>query len=115
MELTTTVKNIRISPRKARIVAAAVKDLPLEAAIEQLPFLVKKAGRPVLKALKATVADAVKNRKIEEGKLRLKNILVDEGLKMKRRDTSHGARFGGGTIQKRAAHIKVILTTNDQN
>ncbi|MCL4397820.1 50S ribosomal protein L22 [Patescibacteria group bacterium] len=105
MEFTATAKNIRVAPRKARLVASVVKGMPATMAMNKLQFLAKSASTPIAKVIKSAVANA-------KGKenLMVKNILVDEGIKMKRRDTSHGARFGGGVINKKASHIKVVLT-----
>ena len=105
MEFTAVSKSIRISPRKVRMVVNAVKKLTPIVAIEKLRYLAKSSSLPVLKALKSAIA----NSKLKIEDLRIKNILVDEGMRMKRRDTSH--RPGKeGLIQKRTSHIKVILT-----
>ena len=105
MEFIALSKSIRISPRKVRMVVDAVKKLAPIVAIEKLQFLAKSSSLPVLKALQSAVA----NSKLKIEDLKIKNILVDEGTRMKRRDTSH--RPGKeGLIQKRTSHIKVILT-----
>lgn len=104
MEIYALSKNVKVSPRKMRLVADAVKGLSATEAINKLGFLAKSASLPLIKTIKSALANGKNNN------LRIKNILVDEGLKMKRRDTSHGARFGGGVITKKASHIKVILT-----
>lgn len=105
MEVTARSKAVRISPRKIREVASAAKKLSVNDALAKLPFSTKNGAREILKALESAVANA----KQETSKLTIKNILVDEGLKMKRRDKSHGARYGGGVIQKRTSNITVIL------
>lgn len=102
--------NVRVSPRKLRLVADAVKKLSVASALEKLPFLAKSGAEPVLKTLKSAIANATHNLKLKIEDLKIQNILVDEGTKMKRRDMSHGARFGGGVITKRTGHIKVILS-----
>lgn len=109
MEIKAIAKNVRISPRKARMVADAIKKLSLVHALEKLHFLAKKGSEPIYSTLQSALANAVNNQKLKKEDLKLKNILVDEGLKMKRRDMSHGARFGGGVIAKRTSHITVIL------
>ena len=104
MEFTALSKSIRISPRKVRMVVAVVKKLTPAVAIEKLRYLAKSSSLPVLKALQSAIA----NSKLKIEDLKIKNILVDEGMRMKRRDTSH--RPGKeGLIQKRTSHIKVIL------
>lgn len=83
--------------------------MSLTRAMDQLEILAKKGAKPILKTLKSAIANATNNKKLKMEDLKIKNILIDEGLKMKRRDMSHGARYGGGMIQKRTSHIKVIL------
>lgn len=98
-------KSVRISPRKVRVVSDVVKKMSVAEAISKLPFSTKNGAREILKTLKSAMANSSK----EIEKLSIKNILVDEGMKMKRRDKSHGARYGGGVIQKRTSNITVIL------
>lgn len=113
MEIIAIARNVRISPRKARVMAAVVKKLPLAQAKDYLETWTKKGTRPIRTVLDSAIANATNNQKLKKEDLMIKNILVDEGLRMKRQDTSHGARFGGGVIQKRTSHIKVILTDED--
>lgn len=104
MQFTATSKFVRVSPRKLRGIAAVVKQQSLTQAVEKLEFLAKSGSRPLLKTLKSALANA-KDAK----ELKIQNILIDEGVKMKRRDTSH--RPGReGIIQKRTSYIKVFLT-----
>lgn len=110
MQFFATAKSVRISPRKVRIVADAIKKLNLTVASEKLKFLSKSAAEPIYKALRSAVANATQNGKVQERDLKIENILVDEGTRMKRRDTSHRASRDSGTIQKRVSHIKIILT-----
>jgi len=108
MEFIAQSKNVRISPRKTRLVAAAVKKLSPAQAVEKLAFTARSASQPILKTLKSAMANAQGSGKVKMEELKIKNILIDEGLKMKRRDTSH--RPGReGLIQKRASHITVVL------
>lgn len=103
MEYTALAKNVRVTPRKMRMVADAVRGLSTDVAINKLNFLAKSATMPILKTIKSALANSKKEN------LKIKNIIIDEGFKMKRRDTSHGARFGGGTLTKQTSHVKVIL------
>src|SRR5574340_1582720 len=103
MDFIALSKYVRISPRKARDVANVVKKLPVGVALDRLPILAKSGALPILKTLKSAVA----NSKLTAPELTIKNILIDEGVRMKRQDTSH--RPGrGGIIQKKTSHIKVI-------
>ena len=104
MEYIALSKNDRVSPRKVRLVAEAIKGLTPSDALTRLDFLAKSAASPIAKTIKSALANG------KNADLKIKNILVNEGVKMKRRDTSHGARFGGGVITKKSSHIKVVLT-----
>lgn len=109
MEFKVQTKYLKIAPRKIRGIATAVKKLPLETALVKLEMLAKRGADPISAALKSAIANAQNKSQVEVGKLKIKNIFVDEGMRMKRRDKSHGARFGGGVIHKRTSHITVIL------
>ncbi len=109
MEFVAKSKNIRVSPRKIRLIVAALKKLPPAKVMEKLTFTARSASLPVLKTLQSAIANATQTGKVKVEDLKIKNILVDEGIKMKRRDTSH--RPGReGLIQKRTSHITVILS-----
>lgn len=109
MEFTVQSKNVRLSPRKARLVANAIKKMSPTQAINKLTFLARSASLPLLKTIQSAIANAQAGGKVKIEDLKIKNILIDEGLKMKRRDTSH--RPGReGLIQKRTSHITVTLT-----
>lgn len=110
MDIIAYTKFIRISPRKLRLVADSIKTMGIEEAISKLPFLEKLAALPILKTIKSAKANAVNNHKIDVKNLRIKNILIEEGARIKRMDKSHGSRFNRGIIQKRLSHIKVVLT-----
>lgn len=110
MEVQAYTKYVKTSPRKLRLVANAVSHLSLDLARSQLSLLDKDSAKPILLTLNSAVANAVKNNGLEEKSLRIKNIIIEEGARIKRMDKSHGARFARGIKQKRMSHIKVILT-----
>lgn len=108
MEYKAISKLVRVSPRKARIVANVVKKFKPGEASEKLQFMAQGVSQPIYKTLRSAVANAIQNGKVKEEDLKIKNILIDEGVRMKRQDTSH--RPGKqGIIQKRTSHITVIL------
>ncbi len=109
MEITAYSKYLKVSPRKMRLVANFAKKLKIDEALIKLPLLHKKSCLPVLKVLKSAIANATNNFGIDKTNLKIKNIIVEEGMRMKRMDRSHGARFNRGLIQKRLSHVRVIL------
>lgn len=110
MEIIAEAKNVRVSPRKVRLVADAISKMPLEMAVARLYLMAKSAAIPIRKVLESALANAVNNGKLSKENLTIKAILVGEGFKMKRRDMRRNAKVDVGLIQKRTSHIKVILT-----
>lgn len=114
MDIIAYSKYLRYSPRKLRLVAKAVKKMKPQEAIAKLPQLEKRAAAPLLATIKSAVANA-KNRNLKEEDLIIKSLIVEEGMRMKRMDKSHGSRFGRGLIHKQLSHIKVILSEKNNN
>lgn len=112
MEIKAQSKYVRVSPRKIRGIATAVKKLSVDEALVKLSKLAKRGAEPLTTTLKSAIANAQNNSKLELSVLKIKNITIDEGMKMKRRDKSHGARYAGGVIVKKTSHITVVLTND---
>jgi large subunit ribosomal protein L22 len=72
-------KYIRISPRKLRLVADAVRGLDLTIALNKLAIVKKRAEQPVTKLLKSALASAEHNYELEKNNLYIKEIRVDDG------------------------------------
>jgi large subunit ribosomal protein L22 len=112
MEYTAKAKYLRISTRKVRLVADAVRPLSVERAIQQLSIMPKRAGSFLKKIIDSAVANAhSKNGKGAEV-LRFSRIDVTEGPSMKRwhavsKGTAHA-------YKKRMTHITVVLTDDEK-
>lgn len=108
-------KYLRGSPRKARLVADEIKGLSVEGAIAKLKLIDKRSATAILKIVQQGLANAKNNLKIANAeKIRISQVFVDEGPRMKRQDKSHGARFDSGIIRKRFYHFKIILETKEE-
>lgn len=110
MEHTAISKNVKMSPRKVRLVANAVKNLDVTTALNKLEVLQKRAAKPVKKTLQSAMANAEVNHGAKRDSLSIKEIKVDEGIRYKR------YRYAGrGRIHpyiRRASHISIILKEN---
>ena len=84
MEAKAIVKNIRISPQKARLVADLVRGNDVESALNTLRFMPKKAARILRKLIESAVANANQNEAIDVDTLYVKKIFVDGGPMLKR-------------------------------
>ena len=102
-------KNIKISPRKLRLMANSIKKMsPIEASIK-LSLTNTKAARILTAALKTVVSVAKNNYNLLPESLKFESIQVDEGPKIKRMDKSHGSHFARGIIMKRHSRLIIIV------
>lgn len=100
-------KNLRISARKARLVARQLRGQFATPTLTELSFEPKKAAFQIAKVLKSAMANATNNAKLEETKLIIKDVVVNEGRDLKRfKPRSRGMAH---PILKKSAHIRVIL------
>lgn len=109
MDQITKVKlnNLRVSPRKVRLVADLIRGMNAAKAQKQLTFLAKKVALPMLKMLNSGLANAKSNFDLEPEKLVIKSIFVNEGSTMKR--WMPRAMGRATQIRKRTSHIEMTL------
>ena len=106
-QITAQLNYLRISPRKVRAVAELLKGLDVDLAQAQLKYLVKKPSRPLLKLLNSAASNAKNNLGLEKHHLYIKEIIVNEGMKLKRyKPKGFGLSM---PIQKKTSHIKIVL------
>ncbi len=107
MEYQATAKYVRVSARKACLVADAIRSLTPEAAINQLALMTKSAAKPLAKVILSALANVKQKGGSVEG-LRFKHIEIMGGPVMKRwHAVSKGQAHG---YKKRMTHIRVVLT-----
>jgi len=104
-----TDKNIKISPRKLRLLAMSIKKLSPQKAAIKLALTNTKAARVLASALKTVVSTAKNNYNLLPESLIFDSIQVDEGPKIKRMDKSHGSHFSRGIIIKRHSRLIIIV------
>lgn len=102
------LSNLRISPRKVRIVADLVRGKTMNQIDTMLSYLPKKSSDPILKLVKSAFSNAkAQNSNIDPEKTIVKSIMVDKGLTMKR---FMPRAFGSATpIRKKSSHVIVVL------
>lgn len=111
MEWNATLKNLRISPRKTRLVADAIRGKSVRDAINILDTIHKKSSLPIKKLLQSAVANAKKQDSVLESHLKVSSIYVDAGMTLKRfRPRAYGRAY---TIRKRSSHVNLTLTELD--
>ncbi|MBI4137532.1 50S ribosomal protein L22 [Candidatus Roizmanbacteria bacterium] len=107
MEIKSQSRFIRITPRKARLVASAIRHLPLDRALATLDRLPKRAASFIKQTIESGIANAENNAKVSKNRLYIKQLTVDEGPRFKRWRAA--ARGVAHPYQKQTSHITVIL------
>ncbi len=107
METRAIARYIRISPRKARLVAHNITGKPVEDALNILKFTPKKAAVQISKVLSSAIANAEQNTSLDIDSLFVKQVRVDEGPTWKR--IKPRAMGRANRILKRTSHITVIV------
>ncbi len=110
MDVKAKLRFYRQSPRKVRTVVDVIRGMHVNDALAQLSNMNKKAALAVSKLIKSAVANAknITVNNIDEEKLQIKEIKVDEGPTYKR--YMPRARGRATLIRKKTSHISVILS-----
>ena len=108
MEAKAVEKFIRISPRKLRYVADAIRAKRVDDAVDLLTFTTKKAALIIRKAVQSAAANATENHKMNEDDLVVEKIFINEGPILKR--FRPRARGRATRIRKRTSHLTVIVS-----
>jgi large subunit ribosomal protein L22 len=107
VEVRASVKNVRRSARKVRLVADVVRGRSVTEALTILRFMPQHAARDVEKLLKSAAANAENNFNLDVEGLHVHRILVDEGMTLKR--FKPGAHGRVKPRLKRSSKISVIV------
>ena len=106
-------KYLKVTPRKARLIAGLIKNLPIDRAEAELSFSNRRAALLIRKLLHSAVSNAsAKDRDVNQNHLFIKSIIVNEGPMLKRHLPR--ARGSATPIQKKMSHVTIILG-NDKN
>lgn len=112
MEAKARLVNYRVSARKARLVADAIRGKGIEDALTILDLSPKRFAKPLAKLVRSALANAgEKNNRdhagIDVDNLVVAKICVDEGPSMWRiRPRAQGR---AAWIQRRTSHVEVVL------
>lgn len=110
METVASLRGVRLSPQKGRLVADMVRGKPVDQALNILLFCPKKGAGIVKKVLESAIANAEHNDGADIDALRIVSIYVEKGTVLKR--FTARAKGRGNRILKPTCHI--FLTVGDQ-
>jgi large subunit ribosomal protein L22 len=107
MEVQAKAKWVRTSPRKARLVAQTLRNLPVSEALVACQFMPKAAARDVAKVIRSAQANAENNFNLVRDDLVIKDIRVEPGPMLKRgQPRAMGRLF---SVFKRTSHIIAVV------
>lgn len=107
MQVVARIKEVRISTRKVRLVADAVRNLSVQEALDALSVIEKRGANDLEKVLKSAIANAVNNSKLDRANLKIVAIDVNEGTALKRFHPSTRGRVH--PYKKRSSSIRIVL------
>ena len=109
METKASLRGARLSAQKGRLVADMIRDKPVDKALNLLAFTPKKGAALVKKVLESAIANAEHNDGADIDALKVKSIMVERGMFLKRFQAR--AKGRGNRVLKHTCHI--YLTVGD--
>ena len=107
MKVNAKLNNLRIAPRKIRLVTNLIKKMDIENALDQLDNTVKKGSLPVKKLLLSAISNGENNLGIDRNNMYVLDVVVGAGPTLKRWMPKAYGR--AGQILKRTSKIEIIL------
>ena len=107
MEVQAKLRNVRLSPRKARLVVDMVRGKGIQDAMNILQVSPQKTAPILSKLLKSAVANAEQSGVSDVDQLFVKTVMVDQGPVLKR--FMPRAQGRASRIRKPTSHITVVL------
>ncbi|MFC5301703.1 50S ribosomal protein L22 [Azospira restricta] len=103
METQASLRGVRLSAQKGRLVADQIRGLPVDKALNVLAFSPKKGAGIIKKVLESAIANAEHNDGADIDELKVKTIYVEKGMVLKR--FTARAKGRGNRITKPTCHI----------
>ena len=106
-EAKATALNVRVTPRKVRLVIDLVRGKDVKVALGILANVNKAASEPVSKLIRSAAANAVNNFGMDQDSLYIASIWANDGMRIKR--YLPRAKGSASGLVKRSAHITCVV------
>ncbi len=106
-EAKAVMRNLRVSPQKLNLVAAAIRGKKVASALADLTFSKKRIAKDVKKTLESAIANAENNHDLDVDDLIVAEAHVGKALVMKR--WTPRARGRVGRIHKAFSHLTIVV------
>ena len=100
-------RSIRVSPSKLSLVAALIRNLKVQDAINQLTFCRKRIAKTVKDTLNSAIANAENNHDLDVDNLVVSRVNVGKAMVMKRFRAR--ARGRGARILKPFSNLEIVV------
>jgi large subunit ribosomal protein L22 len=107
MKVTARLNNLRIAPRKSKLVADLIKGQDVEDALNQLEVHIKRTSPYLKKILLSAIANGENNFGLDKNNLYVYDVKVGAGSTLKRWIPKAFGR--AGEILKRTSKIEIVL------
>jgi large subunit ribosomal protein L22 len=101
------LRNVRIAPRKARLVLDVVRGKPVQQALDTLRFMNRRGAPIVSKMISSAIANASDKATVDVDRLVVSEAFADEGATTKR--WLPRAQGRATPVRKRTSHITIKL------
>lgn len=113
MDVRARLKNYRVSPQKARLLADEIRGKGVEDALAILDLSTKRFSKPLAKLVRSALANAEDQNNKEKAGIDVDNLVVgtvtvDQGSRMWR--IRARAQGRANWIQKKTSHVEIVLT-----
>lgn len=107
IETKASLRGVRLSEQKARLVVDQIRGLQVERALNVLQFSPKKGAVIIKKLLESAIANSEHNDGADIDELKVKTIYAEQGTTLKR--FTARAKGRGNRISKQTCHIYVTV------
>ena len=108
-----SVRYVRLSPTKAKIVIDQVRGKSYDDAVAILSYMPHDAAKILLKVVKSAGANAENNKGMNVHDLYLAEIILGQGPTRVNKVYFRGRAHGADRIVTRPSHIKVVLDVKE--
>ena len=112
MEAKAIAKYVRMSPRKARLVANLIKGKDIQEAQAILRYTPNKAARVISKVMLSAAANAENNLGLDKANLIVKGAVIDHGPSIKR--IKPRAQGRADRMVHRTSHVTVVVAEREE-
>jgi large subunit ribosomal protein L22 len=112
MKFSARLNNLRIAPRKVRLVSHLIKGLDTKVALDQLENFVKRANDPMIKLLRSAISNGENNFGIDRDNMYVFEVRVGAGPSLKRWMPRAFGRASG--IFKRTSWVEITLEEREE-